>query len=97
MDKRLMPSGDGVDSNATAWRGVLQRFAEDTRQGRPGPDAAGMQALAEALGPLADDALKIVEAYARGTAQAPVTSTPSMNTRIPTRPSRIAPPRFSLG
>ena len=71
MDKRLMPAGDEVDSGATDWRSVLRRLAEEIRQGRGGLDAAGKQVLGEALGPLADDAFKIVEAYARGAAQSP--------------------------
>lgn len=70
MDKRLMPSGDDVEMGATDWRSVLQRLAEEIRQGRRGVDPAGAKVLGEALGPLADDALKIVEAYARGAAQA---------------------------
>src|SRR6478735_6646378 len=70
MDKRSMPSGDGGDMRATDWRSVLQRFAEEVRQGRRGVDPAGAKVLGEALGPLADDAFKIVEAYARGAPQA---------------------------
>ena len=66
MDKRLVPSRDEVDNGATDWRSVLQRFAEQVRQGRRGIEPAGAKALAEALGPMADDAVKIVEAYARG-------------------------------
>ncbi len=69
MDKRQMPSGDEVDTAATDWRSVLLRFAEDIRRGKQGVDLATARALGEALGPLADDALKIVEAYARGAAQ----------------------------
>jgi DNA-binding MarR family transcriptional regulator len=71
MDKRQVPSGDEVDNSATDWRSVLRRFAEEVRQGRRRIEPAAAQALGEALGPLADDALKIVEAYARGAAQAP--------------------------
>jgi DNA-binding MarR family transcriptional regulator len=71
MSKRLVPSGDEVDIGATDWRSVLQRFAEEIRQGKRGADPATAKALGDALGPLADDALKIVEAYARGAAQAP--------------------------
>jgi DNA-binding MarR family transcriptional regulator len=70
MDKRLMPSGDGGDLGVTGWRSVLQRFAEEIRQGRRGVDPVGAKVLGDALGPLADDALKIVEAYARGAPQA---------------------------
>jgi DNA-binding MarR family transcriptional regulator len=70
MDKRLMPSGDEGDTRAADWRSVLQRFAEEIRQGRRGVDPAGAKMLGEALGPLADDAFKIVEAYARGAADA---------------------------
>ncbi len=69
MSKRLMPSGDEVETGTTDWRSVLQRFAEDIRQGRRGLDPAAVKALGDALGPLADDALKIVEAYARGAGQ----------------------------
>lgn len=74
MDKRLMPSGDEGNVGTTGWRPVLQRFAEEIRQGRRGMDAAGAKVLGDALGPLADDALKIVEAYARGAAQASASS-----------------------
>ena len=70
MDKRLVPAGDEVDSGATDWRSVLRRFAEQVRQGRRGIEPAGAKALSEALGPMADDAVKIVEAYARGAGQA---------------------------
>ena len=70
MDKRLVPSVDEVNIGATGWRSVLQRFAEEIRQGKRAADPAITKALGDALGPLADDALKIVEAYARGAAQA---------------------------
>ena len=71
MSKRLVPSGDEVNTGTTDWRSVLQRFAEEIRQGKRAADPATTKALSDALGPLADDALKIVEAYARGAAQAP--------------------------
>jgi DNA-binding MarR family transcriptional regulator len=74
MDKRPMPSGDQVDIATADWRSVLQRFAEGIRQGRRGVDSAAAKVLADALGPLADDALKIVEAYARGAPQASASS-----------------------
>jgi DNA-binding MarR family transcriptional regulator len=70
MDKRLMPSRDEGDMRAADWRAVLQRFAEEVRQGRRGVDPAGAKVLGQALGPMADDAFKIVEAYARGAADA---------------------------
>lgn len=70
MNKRLMPSKDEGDLRAADWRSVLRRFAEDIRQGRRGVDPAAAKVLSEALGPLADDAIKIVEAYARGAADA---------------------------
>ena len=77
MDKRLVSSGDEGDNGATDWRSVLQRFAEQVRQGRRGIEPAAAKALAEALGPMADDAVKIVEAYARGAAQAPSAQLPA--------------------
>jgi DNA-binding MarR family transcriptional regulator len=70
MDKRLMPSKVEGDGRAADWRSVLQRFAQDIRQGRRAVDPAAAKVLGQALGPLADDALKIVEAYARGAADA---------------------------
>jgi DNA-binding MarR family transcriptional regulator len=66
MDKRLMPSGDEGDTGATDWRSVLRRHAERIRLGKHAADPAAARMLGDALGPLADDALKIVEAYARG-------------------------------
>jgi DNA-binding MarR family transcriptional regulator len=70
MDKRRMPSGDEVDKGATDWRSVLRRHAERILAGGTGRlEPATAKRLAGALGPLADDALKIVEAYARGAAQ----------------------------
>ena len=65
-----MPSGDEVDRDAADWRSVLRRYAEQIRQGGPGIDARAAKRLGDALGPLADDALRIVEAYARGAVQA---------------------------
>lgn len=70
MGKRQMPVGEDGNAGAADWRSVLQRFAEEIRHGRRGVDPAGAKVLREELGPLADDALKIVEAYARGAAQA---------------------------
>src|SRR6478735_9280762 len=71
MNKRPVPSGDEVDIGTTGWRTVLERFAEEIRLGKRAADPATAKALGDALGPLADDALKIVEAYARGAAEAP--------------------------
>lgn len=70
MDKRRTPSGDDVDRGAAEWRSVLQRHAEQIRQGAAGTDPRAARALSKQLGPLADDALRIVEAYARGAAHA---------------------------
>jgi DNA-binding MarR family transcriptional regulator len=69
MDKRRMPSGDDVEMAMTDWRSVLRRHAEQIMRGAPGADAATARLLGVTLGPLADDALKIVEAYARGALQ----------------------------
>jgi DNA-binding MarR family transcriptional regulator len=68
MDKRRMPSGEKVDKRAADWRPILRRHAERILGGTLRTDPATMKYLAGALGPLADDALKIVEAYARGAA-----------------------------
>src|SRR5688572_11910716 len=75
MDKRLVPSGDEVRAGAGAaakaeqgeWRAVLHRYAEHVWRGATrAPNAGTARLLGETLGPLADDALKIVEAYALG-------------------------------
>jgi len=77
MDKRRMPSGDESKAGAGAtggtdqseWRAVLHRYAETVWRGAPRApalDAGTTRLLGETLGPLADDALKIVEAYALG-------------------------------
>ena len=75
MDKRLVPSGDEVRAGAGAadkadqgeWRAVLHRYAEHVWRGAArAPNAGTARLLGETLGPLADDALKIVEAYALG-------------------------------
>ena len=59
--------GGRSDNGATDWRSVLHRHAEQIRQGRRAIDARRRRRLlGQALGPLADDALRIVEAYARG-------------------------------
>ncbi len=68
MDKRQVPSGGNEDVKAADWRLVLRRHAERILAGARAPDPA-TKLLGNALGPLADDALKIVEAYARGALQ----------------------------
>jgi DNA-binding MarR family transcriptional regulator len=68
MDKRRKPSGDEGDIAAADWRSLLRRHAERILAGGRAEPATAKQ-LGRALGPLADDALKIVEAYARGAAQ----------------------------
>jgi DNA-binding MarR family transcriptional regulator len=55
------------------WRALLHRHADALWQGAPaGPGAAAaiVETLGKTLGPLADDALHIVEAYALGTRRA---------------------------
>ena len=69
MDKRRTPSGDEVDKGAAGWRSVLRRHAERILGGAERIEPAIAKRLGHSLGPLADDALKIVEAYARGAAQ----------------------------
>ena len=78
MDSGLVPSGGGykVDRakervpSVEDWRMILRSHAEQAWQaapGRPELDPCTWNTLARLLGPLADDALKIVEAYALGT------------------------------
>ena len=57
-------SGAGKSASID-WRALLRRHADNVWHGRA-PDASGMPQLVMALGPLADDAMKIVEAYAAG-------------------------------
>lgn len=56
-----------MDSNKAGaeWRSLLQRYAHSVWQGRPAEDDLQLS-LTSKLGALADDALQIVEAYARG-------------------------------
>src|SRR5436190_22944132 len=69
MDKRRVPSGDEVDKGGAGWRSLLRRHAERILGGAERIESAAAKRLAGALGPMADDALKIVEAYARGAAR----------------------------
>jgi len=69
MDKRRVPSGDEVEKGGAGWRALLRRHAERILGGADRIEPAAAKRLASALGPLADDALKIVEAYARGAAR----------------------------
>lgn len=69
MDKRRMPSGDEGNIRAVDWRAVLRRHAEGLLGGSARVEPATARQLSRELGPLADDALKIVEAYARGVAR----------------------------
>ena len=62
MDKRRTPSGDEVNADEPGWRAILRRHADQILAGAGGADSAAAKRLARALGPLADDALKIVEA-----------------------------------
>lgn len=75
MDKRHMPSGDEGNAGAAGkteqseWRTALHRYAEQVWRAAPNAPASGtatVRLLKETLGLLADDALKIVEAYALG-------------------------------
>jgi len=77
MTSRPVPPGGAKETGkggdharaAEAWRATLRRHAEALWQGRPAePDP--LPSLANVLGPLADDALKIVEAYAIGARRA---------------------------
>lgn len=73
MDRRPVPPGGAKETGkreghapvGTDWRAVLHRHADALWQGMPG-DRAAVAALVQTLGPLADDVLKIVEAYALG-------------------------------
>jgi DNA-binding MarR family transcriptional regulator len=69
MNKRRVLSGDGGNTRGAEWRKFLRQYAERILAGRPPGEAISARQLGRALGPLADDALKIVEAYARGAAQ----------------------------
>ncbi len=72
MDKRPVPSGDrgGARAGRTGeWRAVLHLHAERVWRSNPDSptfDSETARFLERTLGPLADDALKIVEAYALG-------------------------------
>lgn len=73
MDKAGASSGGGrteaggsVDARID-WRAILRRHAERVwRKGAGAPPANESELLERALGPLAEDALRIVEAYALG-------------------------------
>jgi len=69
MDKRRMPSGDEGDTGAVDWRAILRRHAERFVGATARAQPETTKQLGRELGPLADDALKIVEAYARGAVQ----------------------------
>ena len=76
MDKAGASSGGGRteagDHGAAGsdWRAVLRRHAERVwRNGAQPPSANDSELLERALGPLAEDALRIVEAYALGGAR----------------------------
>ena len=59
------------------WRAILRRHAELVwRKGAQAPTANDSELLERALGPLAEDALRIVEAYALGGARAAGTDSP---------------------
>jgi DNA-binding MarR family transcriptional regulator len=75
-DQSLPPGGatdvgksERRDAAAADWRAALHRHAEGLWRGESA-DGAAAEALAKALGPLADDALRIVEAYTLGARQA---------------------------
>jgi len=62
-------TGAAERHSPATWRAVLRHHAERVwREGLDGqrPDKAALDLLGQALGPLAEDALRIVEAYARG-------------------------------
>ena len=72
MDKSPVPPGGAKETGRADgrklvgdWRAALRRHADALWRGRPSDDEDAAQ-LARTLGPLADDALKIVEAYALG-------------------------------
>lgn len=80
MNKPLAPAGGGRTNGAAGarprglgdWRSALRAHAEQvwrTADSGSRPDPAVAELLARELGPLADDALRIVEAYARGVAR----------------------------
>lgn len=77
MNKGPVPPGgaketgkaDGRELVDADWRAILRRHAVTLWQGKPADSGAAAE-LARMLGPLADDALNIVEAYARGTRHA---------------------------
>src|SRR5690606_20682113 len=67
---------DGYTAGAE-WRPLLQRYAHSVWQGLPVEDDLQLS-LTRKLGALADDALQIVEAYARGTrGQAAIAASPA--------------------
>src|SRR5687767_12635676 len=65
------------------WRAILRRRADALWQGHP-VDGAAPAKLSKPLGPLADDALKIVEAYSLGarTAIGSAEPPPEFGTRL---------------
>jgi len=73
MSKKPVPPGGAMETGRVnghalapgGWRAVLRCHAEALWRGEP-VDSAVAAHLSEALGPLAEDALKIVEAYTRG-------------------------------
>ena len=76
MDKSPVPPGGAKETGRADgrklvgdWRAALRRHADALWRGRPSDDEDAAQ-LARTLGPLADDALKIVEAYALGARRA---------------------------
>ena len=84
MENRPVPPGgakqagkaSGREPVGTDWRAVLHRHADALWRGElADPEAAA--ALASTLGPLADDALHIVEAYALGAKRANGAAAPS--------------------
>ena len=79
MHKRRGSSGDdGVESapGAAGWRSILRNHATQVWQGQA-PGAVRSDSLTKSLGPLADDALRIVEAYALGARAEGATRSPA--------------------
>lgn len=80
-----------VKSNGQAWRAILLGHAADIWAGAPpgGADAAGLKVVEQALGPMAEEALQIVEAYALGAKSSAALGSQSETTR------NAAPPEFA--
>ncbi len=72
MDNRHAPSENAYAMSVTAWRELLREHAAAVLRGDAtrGASREISGALVRTLGPLAEDALRIVEAFARGTRQA---------------------------